>query len=55
MKLKSPGNVFVGGKLYERAKDGTVDVPEEHADHLIECHRCTDPKAPQPPKAEPAE
>jgi hypothetical protein len=56
MKLKSPGHVSVGGKLYEQAKDGTVEVPEEHAAVLIESHGCkpvADPKVKQ--KGEPAE
>ncbi len=44
MKLKSPGHVFVGGKLYEQDKDGTVDVPEEHAAGLIESHGCKTPE-----------
>lgn len=39
-KLKSPGAVSVGGELYEQAEDGTVDVPDEHAAHLVESHGC---------------
>jgi hypothetical protein len=40
MKLKSPSHVTVGGKHYKRAKDGTVDVPAEHAPELIASHGC---------------
>jgi hypothetical protein len=45
-KLLAPGHISVGGKLYERAEDGTVEVPEEHVEHLVSSHGCQ--PAPEP-------
>ena len=54
IKLKSPGHVFVGGKLYEADADGFVRVPVEHKDHLVETHGCVDPSEEQDEPDEPA-
>lgn len=44
VKLVAPGHVSVGGDLYERGKDGMIEVPEEHAPHLVESHGCKFPE-----------